>query len=1494
MMNKENNNCGLYRSEFEKDACGIGFIANIKNSPSHQIVRDGLKMLENMEHRGGVAADGETGDGAGVMTQLPYTYFENISKENDINLPAKDEYGVGVLFLPKGHEKREILEIIEDALHILEFENIWLRRVPVDSKKLGRIAKQSEPSIYHLFVKKGTLAGIELNRKLYVLRKLIDFKVREIYPVSNFYIVSFSCSTIVYKGELRTWQVDEYYKDLNDERYTSAVSLVHSRFSTNTFPEWRLAQPFRMLAHNGEINTIKGNINKMVSREALLASTKFTDKEIDVLEPICNNQFSDSSNLDSILELLVMGGSSIQHAMAMLVPEAWQEEKNISEEKRAFYEFHSTIFEPWDGPASLVYTDGYTIGASLDRNGLRPSRIIVTKDDRLVLSSEVGAVHIAPELIKKNDRLGPGQMITVNLKTNEVSFNDEIKERLADDKPYKEWVEENLVKLTDFVKNKPLVKKLQADDLLQKQIANGFTKEDIKFILNPMVNGGTEPLGSMGNDTALAVFRKSNTHLSHYVKQIFAQVSNPPIDPIREKSVMSLINYLGTSHNILEHQANHAEKVRVETPLLSYEEYKLIKNIKFSGFKSVVLQATYNPEEQDLRTALVNLSKEAAEAVNDGANIIILSNKKISVDQVRLPSLMATGVVHQFLLKKKLRAKASIVVEAGDVIETHHIATLVGFGATAVYPYLAVETLLNLNEDKNGNEVFEKYRKAVSYGLRKILSKMGISTIQSYESAQIFEILGLDLEITDLCFRGTVSRVSGKGFEQIEKELLDNHNTAFIPTNDKNALETGGIYQWKRDGVRHLFTPEVISSLQKSTRNGNYKLFKEYTKLVNDQAERNITLRSMFNFKSKGAIPLKDVEPASEIVKRFATGAMSFGSISEEAHTTIAKAMNQIGGKSNSGEGGEDAIRYTPNEDGTLSRSAIKQVASGRFGVTAHYLVNADEIQIKVAQGAKPGEGGQLPGKKVDETIGRIRHSTPGVSLISPPPHHDIYSIEDLAQLIYDLKNTNEKAAINVKLVAEAGVGTIAAGVAKAKADNILIAGHDGGTGASPLTSVHHAGIPWEIGLAETHQTLEKNDLRKKVKLQADGQMRTGRDLAIAAILGAEEWGVSTAVLVVEGCIMMRKCHLNTCPVGVATQNKELRKLFTGKAEHIVNFFMYLAEDMREIMAEIGVKTVKELVGKTDLLTFDRQKAKEHAGSIDLDALLQNPFKPKEHIACKLEEQDHQLEEVLDRTLIAKSQPALINKEKVKIDIPINSQNRSTGAMLSGELASLHGPDGLKRNTIRVKMTGSAGQSFAAFLAKGVTFTLEGEANDYVGKGLSGGKVVCVPHRKSDLVAEDNILIGNVCLYGATSGELYVNGKAGERFAVRNSGATTVTEGLGDHGCEYMTGGRVIVLGETGKNFAAGMSGGIAYVLVDNFDFESKCNMELVELEAPNEEDMAYLLDQVNRHSRYTKSNVAFQLLEQWETARHKFVKVIPTEYKQILAKQKLEKEKIA
>lgn len=1488
---------GLYSSEFEKDACGIGFIARVNNTPSYDIVRDGLAMLANMEHRGGVAADGETGDGAGIMTQIPHELFKREASERGVFLPNPDEYGVGVVFMPRDESYQEkIILNIEAASDQLGFEKIWLRKVRVLTEVLGPVAQESEPAVCHLFVRYQGLKGKDLNRKLFVLRKLIEQKmIGQVYE-KGFYIPSFSTKIIVYKGELRTWQLNDYYYDLNNPDYKSAIALVHSRFSTNTSPEWRLAQPFRYLAHNGEINTIKGNINKMISREVLFSTTNFTAEELDILLPICNNKFSDSANLDAALELLVMGGRSIEHAMAMLVPEAWQMNAEIDHTKTAFYEYNSTIMEPWDGPASLIFTDGYTIGATLDRNGLRPSRYCVTLDGRIILGSEVGAVKVDPANIRKNGRLGPGQMLLVNLESGTILYDGEIKRTLAEQFPYQKWVEDELLKVNDFMLKDAAreynYSGVSSEAIKQKQLAYGYTREDLKFILEPMIKSGTEPIGSMGNDSALSVFRNENGHISTYFKQLFAQVSNPAIDPIREKSVMSLVNYLGTNRDITTNNPKHARKLRLEHPILNYKEFEFIKNVNANEFASVTIDATFLADE-DIKSGLLRIAERAREAVESGANILILSNRDINKTKRPIPSLLSTGIVHNDLLTHKLKGKVSIVVDGGDVIETHHFATLIGYGAVAIFPYLVYDYMRNLPKQALSGKAevpYNQYTRGINYGLRKILSKMGISTIQSYESAQIFEIIGLSNDVIETCFKGTPGRISGKGFSQLEDEISENHELAYANLNETARLKTGGLYQWKRDGVPHLFTPEVIHALQKSTRSGDYELFKKYTAAIDEQVHKNITLRSLFEFAPQKSISIDEIEKEETIMKRFATGAMSFGSISEEAHTTIAKALNLIGGKSNSGEGGEDADRFTPGTDGLLARSATKQVASGRFGVTAHYLVNADEIQIKISQGAKPGEGGQLPGKKVDDNIARIRHSTPGVTLISPPPHHDIYSIEDLAQLIYDLKNVNSQADINVKLVAESGVGTIAAGVAKAKADAILIAGHDGGTGASPISSIQHAGAPWELGLAETHQTLLKNDLRKKIRLQVDGQLRTGRDLAIATMLGAEEWGISTAVLVVEGCIMMRKCHLNTCPVGIATQNPELRQLFSGKVEDIVNFFKFLARELREIMAQVGVRTVDELVGRADLLTFERERATEIAGDINLEPLLSMDYAKPNQVYCKTEDQDHELEKVLDRKLIDNALSFLSNRKSTKTVLPIGNQNRATGAMLSGDIATKFGAQGLEHNTITMNFLGSAGQSFGAFLAKGITFNLEGEANDYVGKGLSGGRLVCQPFKKSNIKAEDNILIGNVGLYGATSGELFVGGMAGERFAVRNSGAHAVTEGVGDHGCEYMTGGSVIILGETGRNFAAGMSGGMAYIYVARFDFRSRCNMEMIDLEVPEEDDYNFILKQVDRHSRYTGSETAYNILENWEKERYKFLKVMPKEYKQVLLSKQLKR----
>ncbi len=1484
---------GLYSSAFEKDACGIGFIAQINNEPSHQIVQDGLTMLEKMEHRGGVAADGETGDGAGILTQVPLQYFKREALKEGVILPEAGGYGVAMVFMPNDQVKIEKgLELIEQAIVEMGLRNVWVRKVPVASDKIGKVARATEPKIFQVFIKANELSLAELERKLFVLRKICQKRADDELNDKDFYICSCSTKTIVYKGELRTWQLNDYYLDLNDELFQSAISIVHSRFSTNTFPEWKLAQPFRFVAHNGEINTIKGNINKMLSKQGLLESTYFTAEEIELLLPICNTEFSDSANLDLAVELLVRGGRSIEHAMTMLVPPAWTKDK-MSRDMRSFFEYHTMMMEPWDGPAALCFTDGTKIGASIDRNGLRPTRYALTKDNRIVFASETGVLDLDPEEVIYRGKLEPGKMVLVDLEEHTIKKDSQIKPALANAKPYRQWLERHLLRQEDFFKGvQDRWKVLPQKELLKSQLTFGYSREDLKFILAPMSEKGSEPIGSMGNDTPLAVFAKRNAHISNYFKQLFAQVSNPAIDPIRERSVMSLRTYLGSSHNLFNQKEGHARKLRIGQPVLTPAQLTKIRSIGDYGFKSYTLKALYIADFENLQDAITRISNEAEDMVRSGVNLLVISNRLSYDDFVPIPSLLITGAVHHHLLSKGLRAKTSLIIEAGDAIETHHFATLIGNGASAVCPYLAFDSIIAGNPQAKNNEqkeeIIARYIAAIGYGLRKILSKMGICTIVSYEGAQIFEVLGLDEEVIDLCFGTVTNRLSGKGFKQLEKELLENQRLA-LKQEAYKSLPDGGIYQWRVEGEKHLFNPKTIHLLQKSTRNADYELFKEYAKAINYQEKENVTLRSLFDFKVTKTISLDEVEPVEDILRRFSTGAMSFGSISEEAHTTIAKAMNLIGGKSNSGEGGEDAVRFTPGADGLLARSAIKQVASGRFGVTAHYLSNADEIQIKVAQGAKPGEGGQLPGLKVDKNIARIRHSTPGVTLISPPPHHDIYSIEDLAQLIYDLKNANSVADINVKLVSEAGVGTIAAGVAKANADAILISGHDGGTGASPLSSIHHAGIPWEVGLAEAHQTLMKNNLRNRVRLQTDGQIKTARDLAIAAMLGAEEWGVATAVLVVEGCVMMRKCHLNTCPVGIATQNPDLRNLFTGKVEDIVNFFRFMAMELREIMASVGIRTVNELVGRTDLLSYNRSKASERVGSLDLTAILENPYAVQGKPQYKTETQNHKLEAVLDRKLIELSRPTFEQNQKVSFTLDINNQNRSTGAMLSGAVAKKFGAGGLAEDSISVEFKGTAGQSYGAFLSKGISFDLEGEANDYVGKGLSGGKLIVYPNLKSEFKASENVVIGNVALYGATSGELYVNGRAGERFAVRNSGAHAVVEGIGDHGCEYMTGGRVVILGEIGKNFAAGMSGGVAYVYAREFNLESRCNTELVEFERPSREDFEEIFGMLEKHATNAHSIRAVDIMSAWPEHKRFFVKVIPTEYKKVLEQQKQE-----
>ncbi len=1324
-----------------------------------------------------------------------------------------------------------------------------------------------------------------LNRKLYLLRKLSEFKSRQHDYAKEFYISSCSTKTITYKGELRTWQLGEYYPDLNCSDFVSPYAIVHSRFSTNTLPEWRLAQPFRYIAHNGEINTIKGNVNKMVSRESLLKSTHFTPDEIELLLPICQAELSDSANLDLAVELLVMGGRRLDRVLAMLVPPAWRDNPHLSEELKSFYAYHATFLEPWDGPAALCFTDGTHIGACIDRNGLRPTRYSITTDDRLIFASETGIVNVDPSEVLKRGKLKPGEMLLVNLDEHTVEEDEAIKTRLAKEYPYQEWNKNLITSLDELCNVKEQWNTQSPEELLKEQLSFGYSREDIKFILAPFSKNGTEPIGSMGMDTPLAVFASRSTHISDYFKQLFAQVSNPPIDPIREKTVMSLAVYLGQSNNLLEDNDPTSRKIALEHPILLPSQLETLREYAAENFKAQQLMAVYDPGECNLESALLNATVEAEKLVTQGVNLLIISNRTV-LGQVAIPSLLITGAVHNHLMEKGIRSRVSLINEGGDIIETHHFATLIGYGAAAICPYLAFETIISIT-DLPQNEAIENYIKGINYGLRKILSKMGVSTLQSYESAQVFEILGLAEEVIDLCFKRTISSISGKTFAQLEQDLLINYEFIQDRRTSMNGLGDHGVYQWRPEGENHLFNPKTIHLLQKSTKLNDYSLFKAYSEAIDQQENKNVTLRSMFSFVKSTPISIEEVEPASEIMKRFATGAMSFGSISEEAHTLIAKAMNLIGGKSNSGEGGEDVSRFSVGADGLSARSSIKQVASGRFGVTAHYLMNADEIQIKIAQGAKPGEGGQLPGPKVDENIARIRNSTPGVTLISPPPHHDIYSIEDLAQLIFDLKNVNPTAGVNVKLVAEAGVGTIAAGVAKANADNILISGHDGGTGASPLSSVQHAGIPWEIGLAETHQTLMRNGLRNRIKLQTDGQIKTARDLAIATILGAEEWGVATAVLVVQGCVMMRKCHLNTCPVGIATQNPALRRLFTGEVDHIVSFFNFLAEGLRELMAELGVRTVNELVGRTDLLHFDRSRAKGQVGNLDLTPILENPWAIHGNLQCKTNPQQDHLKCVLDHELIQLSQPTFKHGEMVRFELNVQNENRATGAMLSGRFVEAYGPEGLPDGTITVDFNGVAGQSFGAFLSHGITFNLEGEANDYVGKGLSGGKLVIYPSPMSTCKASENILIGNVALYGATRGRLYVNGQAGERFAVRNSGVQAVVEGIGDHGCEYMTGGRVVVLGETGQNFAAGMSGGTAYVFARDFDFTRRCNMELVQLEELEEDDYMVLKTMLEKHQRYTNSVKAFELLTDWEVLKYHFIKVIPVEYKRVMMQKR-------
>ncbi|NRF40245.1 glutamate synthase large subunit [Pedobacter foliorum] len=1493
-MEPKQDNQGLYDQRFEHDACGIGFVAHIKGRKSQQIISDAITILENLDHRGAVGAEINTGDGAGIMIQIPHEFLYDECLKIGFSLNESGDYGVGMLFLPKDVKAREeCREIIYRAAEKLGLEVLGFRRVLTNTNGIGDMALSVEPEMEQVFVARphAIAAGADFERKLYVFKNYLSKTINSTVKGINgdFYIASFSSRTIVYKGQLTSLQVRSYFTELSDKRVVSAFGLVHSRFATNTFPSWRLAQPFRYIAHNGEINTLQGNLNWFRASVKSFASSYFTPEELNILLPVIDESNSDSGCLDNIVELLLHSGRSLPHVLMMLIPEAWDGNDDMDELKQAFYKFHATLMEPWDGPAAVSFTDGNLIGATLDRNGLRPQRYAITEDDRVIMASEAGALALDQSKIIEKGRLTPGKMFVVDMEQGRIISDAEIKQQVCGSKPYGDWINKYQIRLEELPEPRLVFSNLSQESIFRYQQVFGYSREDIDLILKPMAQDGKEPIGSMGTDIPLAVLSQKPQHLSSYFKQLFAQVTNPPIDPIREKVVMSLAGFMGNNGNLLEENAMQCHCVGIKHPILTNPELEKVRSIDTGVFQAKTLQTYFRADGKPgaLAKAIERLCRYAVDAVEDGFQVIILSDRALDSEHAAIPSLLAVSAVHHHLIRKGYRGAVGIVVEAGDVWEVHHFATLIGFGATAVNPYLALETIAGFETEleEKKEKLFQNYVYAVNNGLLKIFSKMGISTLQSYHGAQIFEILGLNKTVVDNYFTGAVSRIGGLGLDEIAKETLIKHNRVFKLANRPDPiLPTGGNYKWKRKGEQHLFNPQTIHLLQNATRKNDYGTYKQYSKLVNEQTNQAYTIRGLFEFNyNRPAVSLEEVEPVENIFKRFATGAMSFGSISHEAHSTLAIAMNRIGGKSNTGEGGEDELRYETLENGDSMRSAIKQIASARFGVTSYYLTNADELQIKMAQGAKPGEGGQLPGHKVDDWIAKVRHATPGVGLISPPPHHDIYSIEDLAQLIFDLKNANREARINVKLVSKAGVGTIAAGVAKAHADVILVSGFDGGTGASPLTSIQHAGLPWELGLAEAHQTLVKNRLRSRVVLQTDGQLKTGRDIAIATLLGAEEWGVATAALVTAGCIMMRKCHLNTCPVGVATQDPNLRKLFTGEADHVVNLFYFLAQELRETMAELGFRSVEEMVGQSDALkvrAVDQEDWKQK--DLDFSAILYKA--PDNGLSLfKTEDQDHGLADILDHELIKAAQPALFNKEPIYKEFEVKNTNRSIGTMLSNEVSKVYKSQGLPADTINFKFKGSAGQSFGGFATKGISLHLEGEANDYVGKGLSGARLSIFPFSTTKYVPEQNIIIGNVALYGATSGELFVRGQAGERFAVRNSGATAVVEGLGDHGCEYMTGGEVLVIGDTGSNFAAGMSGGVAWIYNVKGDFANKCNKEMVDLDPLDEQDELRITQLLKKHLQLTESTVAKFLLDDWATQSAHFIKVFPKEYKAVL-----------
>ncbi len=1529
---------GLYDPAHEHDACGVGFIAHIKAQKSHAIIEQGLQILKNLTHRGATGADPLAGDGAGILIQIPDQFFREELAHQGVALPPLGEYGVGMVFLPQEPASRlaceyEIERAIKDEGQVL----LGWRDVPRDSSGLGESVKRIEPVIRQVFVGRG--AGVTvtdaLERKLYIIRKASGHAIQALKLAhgKEYYVPSMSARTIVYKGMLLAAQVGTYYKDLQDARVVSALALVHQRFSTNTFPTWDLAHPFRLIAHNGEINTLRGNVNWIRARQGAISSP-ILGKDLDKLWPLIYDGQSDSASFDNALELLLMGGYSIAHAMMMLIPEAWEAHTLMDPTRRAFYEYHASIMEPWDGPAAIAFTDGRQIGATLDRNGLRPARYVVTDDDLVVMASETGVLPIPEERITKKWRLQPGKMFLVDLEAGRIIDDKELKDALASAKPYREWIERIRIKLDDLPEPKER-RAASPEALLDRQQAFGYTQEDIKFILTPVAINGEEPVGSMGNDSPLAVLSHKNKTLYHYFKQLFAQVTNPAIDPIREELVTSVVSFIGPKPNLLGiDEVNPPLRLEVSQPVLDFEQMETIRHIEYytkGKFKSCELDITYPVAwgKQAIEARLANLCAQAEDAVRSGYTILIISDRKMDRTRVAIPALLAQSAIHQHLVNRGLRTSTGLVVETGSAREVHHFALLGGYGAEAVHPYLAFETVMEMARGGQLGELDYKkackhFIKAIGKGLRKVMSKVGISTYMSYTGSQIFEAVGLSRALVDKYFAGTTSNVEGIGVFELAEEALRIHHAAYSddPVLDGD-LDSGGEYAFRVRGEEHMWTPDAIAKLQHSTRNNSYATYKEYAQIINDQSQRHMTLRGLFEFKFDqcAPVPIEEVEPAKEIVKRFATGAMSLGSISTEAHTNLAIAMNRIGGKSNTGEGGEDRRRFAPIKAGeTLAsrigrdrierdialkegdslKSKIKQVASGRFGVTAEYLASAEQLQIKIAQGAKPGEGGQLPGRKVSEYIAELRYSTPGVELISPPPHHDIYSIEDIAQLIHDLKNANPEASVSVKLVSEVGVGTVAAGVSKAKSDHVTIAGHDGGTGASPWSSIKHAGTPWELGLAETQQTLVLNRLRGRIAVQVDGQMKTGRDVVIGAMLGADEFGFATAPLVVSGCIMMRKCHLNTCPVGVATQDPVLRRKFRGQPEHVINYFFFVAEEARELMAKLGVRRINDLIGRSDLL--DMKQGIEHwkAKGLDYSRIFYQPKVGPEVARYNCEKQDHGLDKALDHRLIELASPAIERKQRVAIDIPIRNINRTAGTMLSHEIAKRYGHDGLPDDTIHIRLAGSAGQSFGAFLARGVTLDLVGETNDYCGKGLSGGRISVQPSPKFRGEPTENIITGNVVLYGAICGEAYFRGVAGERFAVRNSGALAVVEGVGDHGCEYMTGGTVAVLGQTGRNFAAGMSGGVAYVLDIDGQFAKRCNTAMVELlpvyaEAEQEakvarevwhlgrSDEAVLRQLIEKHAQYTGSQRARLILDDWVDYRAKFVKVFPNEYKRAL-----------